>query len=137
MRVETPVNTGTKTGVKTGRAWRQVTGPPGSSMTPRALHLATIFEPEQFTRFSRLETEQKATVEAHLAIRAAERKAREAEREVLYIEAVRRFRDHGYGKPVAAPAIRSPVSCDWVPASNISPSDVPSIPEFLRRVWRA
>ena len=59
--------------------------------------------------------------------------ARAAEREALYVVAVKRFRDRGWGQPVAAPAFRSLVSCDWAPSSSIDPTGVPEIPSFLKR----
>ena len=91
-------------------------------MSAAALRLAIIGD----ERVLRLEQEQRAIVEAHLRGSAVDRGA-------FYVAAVKQFRDHGWGKPVAAPAFRFPVSCDWTPSSSTDPADVPTIPEFLQR----
>jgi hypothetical protein len=118
-----PIKSGIKTAHETCRPWRQVTG---HALSSEVLRLATI-GPE---RVIELERSQKVLVEAHL--RASD-PAIEAQRETAYVAAVKRFRDHGYGKPVAAPAFRVPTICDWEPAPSIDPASVPVIPEFLCR----
>ena len=93
-------------------------------MSSEALHLATI-GPE---RIIELERSQKALVEAHLHTLDP---VLETRREAAYV-AMKRFLDHGYGKPVAAPALRIPMICDWTPSSGIDPAGVPEIPSFLQ-----
>jgi hypothetical protein len=115
--LENPVNTGTKTAHKPGRAWRQVAG---LAMSSVALRLATV-GPDLAAR---LEREQRAAIEVHLH---DPDEVRAAERETAYVAMVKR------GRPVPAPALRIPTSCDWEPASNIDPASVPGIPAFLRR----
>jgi hypothetical protein len=51
-----------------------------------------------------LERKQKALAEAYLHDPDPDRAT---QREAAYVAAVKRFRDHGYGKPVAAPALPS------------------------------
>jgi hypothetical protein len=46
---------------------------------------------------------------------------------------VKRFRDRGYGRPVAAPTSRYLTSCSWTPSPGIDPASVPEIPSFLKR----
>jgi hypothetical protein len=120
--VGNPANTGIKTAHESGR-WRQIAGPPTSS---EALRLATIGA----ERITRLEQERRAAVEAHLHDPDPDRAT---QREAAYVAAVKRFRDHGLGKPVAAPTLRIPTSCDWEPAPSIDPAGIPVISEFLRR----
>jgi hypothetical protein len=119
---ENPVNTGTKSAHKSGGGWRQVAGSP---MSPEALHLAVV-GPELVVR---LEREQRALVEAFLH---GPEPARAAEREAAYVAAVKRFRDRGYGRPVAAPAVMSAVGCDWEPCAHPA-DDFPELPAFLCR----
>jgi hypothetical protein len=119
--VRNPINTGIKSAHEPGR-WRQVAGPP---MSPQVLRLATIW----VDRVVQLEQEQKAVVEAYLH---HPNQARAAERETAYVAAVRRFRDHGWGKPVAAAALQIPTSCDWAPCKH--PADeFLELPAFLCR----
>jgi hypothetical protein len=110
------------------RPWRQRISlwSPDQLMSPEALRLATL-GPE---RIIELERSQRALIEVHLHNPDT---TRAAEREALYIAAVRRFRDRGYGKPVAAPASRYLTSCNWAPALGIDPAGVPDVPESLRR----
>lgn len=95
-------------------------------MSPLELSLATLGD----ERIVRLEQEQGALVEAHLHNPDP---SRTAEHEAAYTAAVKRFRDHGYGKPVAAPASRILTNCNWTPAPSVDPAGVPVIPEFLQR----
>jgi hypothetical protein len=123
---ETLINRASKTAPEPEsqpRPWRQVAGPPMSS---EALRLATI-GPE---RIIELERSQRALVEAHLHILD---QVLETRREAAYVAAVKKFRDHRRGRPVAAPVFRFPMSCDWTPSASIDPSGVPDIPESLRR----
>jgi hypothetical protein len=110
------------------RPWRQRISlwSPDQLMSPEALRLATL-GPE---RIIELERSQRALVEAFLHSPDPERAA---EREALYVATVKRLRDRGYGRPVAAAAFRSLVGCNWAPSPNIDPAGVPEIPEFLQR----
>jgi hypothetical protein len=117
-----PVNTGIKTAHKTGRAWHQVAGLP---MSPSAIRLATIG-----AEAIRLEREQRAALEAHLH---APDPVRAAQRATTYAVTVKRFRDRGYGRPVAVPEVRNLVGCNWEPCKHPA-EDFPDIPpEFRRR----
>jgi hypothetical protein len=47
-------------------------------------------------------------------------------------DGAKRFRDHGWGKLVAAAALQIPTSCDWAPCKH--PADeFPELPAFLCR----
>jgi hypothetical protein len=121
--VGNPANTGLKTAHESGRPWRQTAGAP---MTAEAVRLVTVGS----EAVVQLERKQRAIIEAYLHTPDPDRAAA---REAEYVALVRRLRDHGYGKPVAAPATRSGASCDWTPSPNIDPSDVPPVPASLRR----
>jgi hypothetical protein len=95
-------------------------------MSSATLRLATTGA----ERITRIESEQRALVGAYLHNPDPDRAAR---REAAYVAAVRRFRDHGWGRPVSAPALRIPTSCNWEPAPSIDPAGIPVISEFLPR----
>jgi hypothetical protein len=120
--LEKPVNTGTKIAHKNDRPWRQVAGPTMSSAT---LRLATTGA----ERITRIESEQRALVGAYLHNPDPDRAAR---REAAYVAAVRRFRDHGWGKPAAAPEVMSSAGCSWTPCDHPA-GEFPELPAFLCR----
>jgi hypothetical protein len=134
---ERTLKTSIKTVVKTARdpdphpdldlgkaaAWYLVAGPPIERA--EALHLVTLGD----ERILQLEREQKALTEARLH---NPDRARAAEREKLYVATVRRFRDRGYGKPVAAAAVRILTDCSWEPCEHPA-DDFPELPAFLCR----
>jgi hypothetical protein len=121
LGVGNPIESGIKTAHKTDRPWRLVAGPAMGSAT---LRLVTVGA-EQV----RPEREQRAAVEVHLH---DPEPARAAQREVAYVATVKRFRDRGYGRPVAAPAVMSSAGCSWEPCKHPA-NDFPDIPEFLQR----
>jgi hypothetical protein len=92
-----PIESGIKSAHESSRPWRQIAGPPASL---EALRLATI----GVDGVLQLERKQKALVESYLHDPDPDRAT---QREAAYVVAVKRFRDRGWGKPVAAPALPS------------------------------
>jgi hypothetical protein len=127
LGVGNPINTGIKSALGRQVGWRQVTGPPMSS---EALRLAAIGS----ERIVRLDWEQGAAVEAYLY---DPEPARAAQREASYVATIKRFRNRGYGKPVAAPASAAPAAASrWEPCEHPAVEGVPDIPELLRRAHK-